>query len=69
MAEHDKTTAPATSSPRSAPGTDPTNPYRRESVGEFVPAERINESRMDEPGLTDADREARAPCTTLPEGQ
>ena len=48
------------SAPRSSPQTDPTNPYRQEAAGEWVPAEQQNERHQDEPGLTDLDREERA---------
>ena len=49
------------SAPRSSPGTDPTNPNRQESTGEWVRAEQVNEQRNDEPGLTDQDRLERDP--------
>jgi hypothetical protein len=45
--------------PRPSPTTDPTNPHRDETVGEFVAAARANERRVAEPGLTDRDREER----------
>lgn len=44
---------------RFSPGTDPTNRYRQEAVGVFVPNEQSNERRQDEPGLTDRDRQQR----------
>jgi hypothetical protein len=47
--------------PRPSPETDPTNPYREESDGIFKQAERDNEGRSSDPGLTDADRKERAP--------
>jgi hypothetical protein len=45
--------------PWPAPASDPTNPYRDETVGEFTAALRANERRVAEPGLTDRDREER----------
>jgi hypothetical protein len=47
--------------PRPAPQTDPTNPYRQEAAGRFAAAERDNENRLCEPGLTDEDRAHRSP--------
>jgi hypothetical protein len=47
------------SAPRPSPQTDPTNPYRQESAGEWTRAEEENERRQDEPGLTDEDRQQR----------
>jgi hypothetical protein len=47
---------------RSSPQTDPTNPFRQESAGRWLPAERESERRQDEPGLTDRDRQERDPC-------
>jgi hypothetical protein len=43
--------------PPSSPQTDPTNPYRPESTGENVPAERSSERRERGPGLTDRERQ------------
>jgi hypothetical protein len=45
--------------PHAAPQTDPTNPHRQESVGEWARAEEENERRQAEPGLTDRDRQER----------
>lgn len=61
MAEQQKP-SPATesqehSSPRSSPQTDPTMPRTVASGWEH--AERRNESRIDEPGLTDRERNDR----------
>ena len=47
--------------PRPAPETDPTNPLHQEAVGIFAAAERRNEDRVAEPGLTDEDRVHRSP--------
>lgn len=47
--------------PRPSPGTDPTNPYRQESAGVNTASERANQRRVDEPGLTDQDRDRREP--------
>jgi len=52
-------TAAEYTGPRSTPQTDPTNPYRQESVGVWVAAERTAVRRDDEPGLTDHDRQLR----------
>jgi hypothetical protein len=52
---------PVTSAPRPSPETDPTNPCRQETVGEWTAAEQNNERRQGEPGLTDEDRVAREP--------
>jgi hypothetical protein len=45
--------------PWPSPTTDPTNPHRDETVGEFLAAALANERRLAEPGLTDRDREER----------
>jgi hypothetical protein len=50
----------AESAPRPSPQTDPTNPHHQEAAGVFVPNEQANERRLDEPGLTDRDRDERA---------
>jgi hypothetical protein len=50
---------PPAAPPWPSPQTDPTNPFRQESVGVFVPAERATERRIDEVGLTDRDRDER----------
>ena len=50
--------APATQS-GGAPGTDPTNPHRQEAVGINVTAERTNDRKVSEPGLTPRDRAER----------
>jgi hypothetical protein len=42
--------------PTASPETDPTNPWRPESAGAWVAAERENYRRLDEPGITDQDR-------------
>jgi hypothetical protein len=60
MDEHDKTsTGKAPGEARPSPATDPTNPFHQEATGQFVPAELGTERRVDEPGLTDADRVER----------
>jgi hypothetical protein len=45
---------------RPAPRTDPTNPYAQESVGLNEAARWANERSVDEPGLTERDRDERA---------
>lgn len=45
--------------PRPSPQTDPTNPHRQESTGEWVSAEGASERHADEVGLTDRDRAER----------
>jgi len=52
--------------PRPSPGTDPTNPFRQEAAGIWVPNERANERRSDEVGLTDRDREERVSGGIVP---
>jgi hypothetical protein len=49
-----------TSWPRRSPASDPTCPVRQEA-SLHAAAERANERRIDEPGLTDEDREGRNP--------
>lgn len=44
---------------RPSPATDPTNPMRQESCGEFVANEREAQRRNDEVGMTDQERAAR----------
>jgi hypothetical protein len=44
---------------RPSPQTDPTNPSRQESTGEWTAAEHTSERSQDEPGLTDEDRDDR----------
>lgn len=51
---------------RPSPGTDPTNPWRQEAAGLWLANEQANERRVDEPGLTDWDREARARGMNVP---
>jgi len=41
--------------------TDPTNPCHQEAAGIWVPNEQATERRIDEPGLTDYDRDLRKP--------
>jgi len=45
---------------RPAPRSDPTNPYDQETVGGFEAARWANQRHMDEPGLTERDRDERA---------
>ena len=45
--------------PKAAPQTDPTNTNRQESAAEWECAEEENGRRLDEPGLTDKDRQHR----------
>ena len=45
---------------RPAPRTDPTNPYAQEMVGVNEAARWANERAVDEPGLTEHDRDERA---------
>ena len=45
--------------PTSAPQTDPTNPYHQEAVGVWTRSEVVSVWKVDEPGLTDHDREER----------
>ena len=45
---------------RPAPRSDPTNPYDQETVGGFEAARWSNQRHMDEPGLTERDRNERA---------
>jgi hypothetical protein len=52
---------PPDSTSRPSPGTDPTNPFRQEATGTWVPAERAAERHVDEVGLTDRDRQERDP--------
>jgi hypothetical protein len=47
--------------PKSVPRTDPTNPYRQESVGIWTRSEEVAVIKDDEPGLTDLDRQERNP--------
>jgi hypothetical protein len=56
--QHDRPEAGAS---RPSPGTDPTNPYRQESAGVWLSAERQAERHVDEVGLTDRDRVEREP--------
>lgn len=51
--------------PRASPQSDPTNPYRQESVGEWVSAERASERRTDQPGLGDREREEQGRAAGL----
>jgi hypothetical protein len=51
--------AAARTAPRPSPQTDPTNPNNQEAAGYMVAAEQANERRVDEPGLTDANRDRR----------
>jgi hypothetical protein len=51
--------------PRSAPQTDPTNPYHEESVGNWTRAEEVSVWKVDEPGLVDRDRQERSLLTPL----
>jgi len=43
------------------PATDPTNPYRQESVDTWARAEQVSVNKQDEPGLTDQDKHDRNP--------
>ncbi len=52
--------------PKTAPQTDPTNPYHEEAVGEWARAEEVSVWKVDEPGLTDRDRQERGPGATVP---
>ena len=42
-----------------SPATDPTNPWHQEAAGIFAANEEANERRIDEPGLTNRDRDER----------
>jgi len=53
--------APGERSPRSSPQTDPTNPLHQEATGKWVAAENTSERHVNEPGMTDKDRDQRAP--------
>ena len=53
---------PRNEAPQASPQTDPTNPHRQKATGEWDRAERENERRQGEPGLTDADRQQRGPA-------
>jgi hypothetical protein len=50
--------APATQT-GGAPATDPTNPHRQEAAGVNATAERTNDRKVSEPGLTPEDRKER----------
>lgn len=51
-------TADEDTGPKTAPQTDPTNPYRQESAGMWRRNEEVSVWKEDEPGLTDRDRAA-----------
>ncbi len=63
MNERNKVNHPR--SKNSSPSTDPTNPCSQEATGVFLPNEAANERRLSEPGLTDLDRELRAPGAAI----
>jgi hypothetical protein len=44
-----------------SPQTDPTNPWHQEAVSIFVAHEHASALKVDEPGLTNKDREEREP--------
>jgi len=50
-------TAPDEAKP--SPGTDPTNPSRQESAGEWTSHEKTSQRHSDEPGITDEERDRR----------
>lgn len=43
----------------SSPASDTTNPYRQESIGNWVASEHASERHNDEPGMTDRVRKWR----------
>jgi hypothetical protein len=45
--------------PIPSPGSDPTNPYRQEAVGDWVANEQASYRRNTEPGMTDRERGER----------
>jgi hypothetical protein len=45
--------------PKSSPQTDPTNPFHQEAVGAWARSEVVSVWKVDEPGLTDRDRQER----------
>jgi hypothetical protein len=47
--------------PDESPQTDPTNPWHQEAAGIFVLQEHTSDRKINEPGLTERDREDREP--------